>query len=325
MRTCLLSLSALILLAACASQPTPEPTIMPSHTPKPTPATTATPTPSPTDTYTPTATITFTPRATLSREDATLQIQKYLSNSPDCELPCWLGIIPGQSTRQDFWDQWAMLGFIAIRIYDSGEIALHFPEDNIGIEIDSGFSTYRGEGKITLINARTRANREIDGEWRGYVYGYPGYNELMHALSLPEILSRYGIPGNIYIRDTISRLAIYFTVYLQYPQRGISISYEMPAEGMEKWNEMTPDEFEDIYRFCPSKAFVDIVLIPSNLGAEYQDFIQGLSPTWDDYFFRPKYSKTPEEGLGITNEEFYERFRSLSEQCLEISSQTWWP
>lgn len=64
----------------------------------PVPTDTSTPTQTPTKTATNTPAATWTPVPTLASENALARIRELYQDSEPCEIPCWWGITPGQTT-----------------------------------------------------------------------------------------------------------------------------------------------------------------------------------------------------------------------------------
>jgi hypothetical protein len=179
------------------------------------------------------------------------------------------------------------------------------------------------DNKVSGISFRTRAYRLKDGQYEGDVYGYPAYGELLKSYTLSGILSSYGPPSQIFIDAALGSQALpvtpafgdYFKIHLWYPDQGIFMEYDISVEGSG-----------DNYRFCPTNASILGVLTPPGLAtASYQEI---LLKSWDEYinFFPPtEFIKTSEEAFGMTIQEFYQLFRSPTNQCLETPKSIWWP
>ena len=87
-----------LITGACTSEgnigtQTSLPTSTPTHSSTPTPTHTFTPTP--------TQFITWTPMPTLAPLNAQARFKEWLAGSPECHLPCWAGITPGETTWQE--------------------------------------------------------------------------------------------------------------------------------------------------------------------------------------------------------------------------------
>ena len=109
MRKFLIALLSLALLSGCAiaSAETATPVggtlVSPTRTASPLPSTTPRPTftITPTDTPSPTASPTKKPLPTLAGNSTDEAFRHWLSGSPDCILPCWAGIVPGETSWED--------------------------------------------------------------------------------------------------------------------------------------------------------------------------------------------------------------------------------
>jgi hypothetical protein len=104
--TCFIALVLSGCMLSTTTPPPASPTIVSlSPTGTATQAPTATPTMEPTATplpsATPSPTITFTPQATLDPTQAAYSIRQYLTDPIDCDLPCFLGIVPEETTYSE--------------------------------------------------------------------------------------------------------------------------------------------------------------------------------------------------------------------------------
>jgi hypothetical protein len=68
----------------------------------PDPTQTQVPSLQPSLTLTPTRTQTFSPHPTIPSENAYQELVKYVQSLMDCEMPCFWGIIPGETTFRSF-------------------------------------------------------------------------------------------------------------------------------------------------------------------------------------------------------------------------------
>ncbi|MBW8012722.1 MAG: hypothetical protein FVQ83_16010 [Chloroflexi bacterium] len=90
-----------LTIASCSPQQEVGSTAATTSTPSPSPTT------SPTSTLTATAppmgtfTLTLTPQPTLSEEEIEQKLIQYYETNGNCELPCFWGIIPGETTLQE--------------------------------------------------------------------------------------------------------------------------------------------------------------------------------------------------------------------------------
>jgi hypothetical protein len=276
----------------------------------------------------PTNSPTVTIVTSLSVADANSRVHEYLMDSLNCRLPCWMGITPGQSTWLDLNTRLTTLDAITTdRAYKSqvgdwllGGFTIKIPNDSAIMEVRSTYLGPVGEDRISVTAIDTLAYKLEDNPDRD-LYGYPPYNDLLNAYTLSGILSTFGMPDQIYVMASLRSdtkvspgFGDYFIIHLLYPGKGIFMEYKMPVEG-EKSN----------YRFCPSLAWIGGYLIQSDLGAGYMQLLASLSDKYKYLLSPSQYIKTPEEAFGMTIQEFYQLFRSPTDQCLETPISIWWP
>jgi hypothetical protein len=279
--------------------------------------------PTSTQMYTP------TPLPTLSADEGYARLRTLLGNNTDCKLPCWMGIIPGQSTWQDINEQLTMFSSIAKKLYietgantwSTGDLTILYPNDNMAVEVSPYYLTATDQKTIAVISIETRSYAIENGEFAGDVYGYATYNKLFKAYTVSGVLSSFGVPDQIYVGASLrGDLLItpgfgdYFEIYLWYPNQGIFMTYKMQVEGSG-----------NNYRFCPPNAFILGDLTTSGLGAGYQEVLLKLGDRYQGFFPPSKYLKTTEDAIGMTSDEFYELFRSPTDRCLETPKAIWRP
>ena len=203
-----------LLLSACTpvvDTPTPAPIVV--NTPTPTTVlNTATPTHLPTKT--PTSIPTLTPTHTLLTDE---QIQAwFLENmiTPECDLPCWLGITPGESA----WD--TTKERLAPYVSQISELEL---TGKLGASVIFQFSTNEMPDIVIYLGVSIQENivtsMAISGSWEA------GYQ-------LPELLSRYGVPGQVWV-DGYFDSPIYsgprgILLHLYYPGRNFYATFSVP-------------------------------------------------------------------------------------------------
>jgi hypothetical protein len=323
------------LVSGCASCSSPQPPVIPAAETATASHTVVQPvlTPTPSPTIKPTYTYTFLP--TLSADDAHARLRALMDNSENCLLPCWLGITPGKSTWQEANTHLLSFSSIAVHFqsgsgihvstggqWSLGDFAFSYLNDQIVIEVEIGYPTSSTNDVVSIVSAESRAYRLKDGQFTGDVYGYSAYNDLFKAYSISSILTNYGIPQSIYVFGSLRNdttispgFGDYFAIHLWYPNRGIFIYYKMSIEGIG-----------NNYRICPSNAFVSGDFLGAASTTDYKDVLLRRDSVYK-YLIPPniKYVKTTEDAFGITEEEFYQRFRSSQNQCLETPKSLWWP
>ena len=126
----LLVFSLFLLITACAPAPpaeTPTPTLAPTLTP------TVTNTLLPTKTPSPTVAQSWTPPPKLSQEEANELLLELYETNGGCEMPCWWGIVPGETPWETALELLLPIGWIGEPfIYEKGilyRIYIDVPED----------------------------------------------------------------------------------------------------------------------------------------------------------------------------------------------------
>lgn len=171
------------------------------------PTRTLTPVPTPTSRPTPIPTLHHTPRPTLTTTEKYSYVQEMLGTNAGCELPCWWGIIPGESDLQDANDR------LLYNIYQ-------FPQDLGGYEVF--FSLSEESDLVQSLNVEGYCFPDNCGpfarDWARY--------------SLDQVLSRYGTPSQVRITLALpidSGGPTYYELYILYDNLGVGIHYKGPA------------------------------------------------------------------------------------------------
>ncbi|MFL7792921.1 MAG: hypothetical protein AB8I69_12330 [Anaerolineae bacterium] len=210
--------------------PSPTATLLPTLTPHPTwtPRPTWTPIPAQTPTATP------LPFPTLESDAMQAFIAEMLATNGGCELPCWWGITPGE-TR---WDD--MVQFFSERgvyVEEGGELDLQYqiswhgdrPVYDSMLEV-----TFHREGDwvqgVTVRNTRRSASSSDD------------FTTLWQRYALQPVLSRHGVPSQVYLNLTVGAPCIGggnfpdYAMWVMYVEQGIAIRYSgLALLDNEKW------------------------------------------------------------------------------------------
>ena len=309
----------IIVLSACVSSAietegvparTPSATDMPTSTlPESTELAVSTPTLVPS-----TSTPTFTSVPTLPAEEAYSLLACWLQNSGDCQLPCWGGLIPGSSSSLEAYSKLTAFSSIAdIGVFypTGGIVLITYPRDDLKIRINVGIYAKADRRTMQVVWISTYTLRELETGGYEEVYDASAYNELVGAYTLKSILSKYGIPTEIWVRADIYTTGTQetFSITLLYPEKGIFIRYNMLAE-------RTGDQV----RGCPSHSFVDLWLLsPEDAGA-YQDILLSKDLHWEGNW---PYTMPVQEATSLTVEEFYQEFKESTDSCLETPLNIW--
>lgn len=190
---------------------------------------------------------------------------------------------------------------------------LEYPAGDMLTSIYSSFLAPSDQDKIDVIGVDTRAIPENSS---GLLFGDSRYNDLLSAYTLPQVLTMYGVPAQVFVTADIYEYEQdapdFFEIRLLYPEQGIFATYRMPAETAS-----------ETYRFCPLKSFVHLDLASPGQEETYQELLPRLGDKWDGFFPPTPFNKTPEEALEMTREEFYDTLHAPSDQCLESQKSIW--
>ncbi|RME58157.1 hypothetical protein D6779_07105, partial [Candidatus Parcubacteria bacterium] len=155
----------------------------------------------------------------------------------------------------------------------------------------------------------------MDDERNHTQYDNPTFNETLRTYMLPQILTDYGPPDEVYVLtyagSTVPNLAQpSFYLYLLYPEQGIFIKYTAP------WGR----EGEYVVG-CPATAHMELWLLPPGT----EDYAGKLRVDWEALFGAERiYYKTIEEAAGMTPEQFYQTFKGGDRAvCLRTPAELW--
>lgn len=300
--------NAISLVSPVASTPvTPTPTSLPatptpSATPSLVPTLNSTPTPTPTPTHTPTVQPTATRRypaiPTPPGTDPIEQVLWLYETNNGCQLPCWWGIVPGQTP----WE-------VAERFFNSfvpniysvsgTEVVNYSPQIPLAPEVfgtDYTRPTYTvREGIVVGITTDVA----IVDTPSGYLTPY----------SLSTFLTTYGQPFEIWLSTYPTSIEndLPFSVVLFYPAQGIVAIYGDNAE-----------RIGDLVRGCPQEEVVSVLKLWSpELNLTFEQVRSGSSALGRDYL-------SLEESTGMDVEAFYQTFQNPDNTtCLETPADLW--
>lgn len=255
---------------------------------------------------------------TLGADDAFEFLRSYLRNEPPCQLPCWGGITPGNSTLGDVQKQLTVFSGISESSY-LGEAGDSWLTGNFRIKFNEKISIwphYLASSSNETILFLSISTGSTESTTEGAIYASQDYNELFFAYTLAQIVSTYGLPPQTFMTANINvaepTSPDFFTIRLLYPDLGIFVRYTMP---METGN--------TIFRFCPYQSVIYLDLIPQGHSNDYKYlFEQSGTFEWSLSPGLP-YDKSTEEALGIENDEFYRLIISSPNQCFETPKNIW--
>jgi hypothetical protein len=306
-----LLLSLFLVTTGCSNRAVPS---TPQTTPTmvaPVPVSTLTPTKplltltrisTPTSTPLPTNTPTLAPTPTrFPPEQAELIVLGLLENNGGCRLPCWWGIVPGQTTWKEAHDLLMPIAF-----------------DYIYIESPGGF-TKSPKSNSFIASLQFPASKEIFPYYPAYNFtvqdGIVEYIETtpgnVSAYRISSILNQYGQPEEVWIRTYANSLDgdLPFYIVMFYPNQGIVASYY--PEAKERANNVNA---------CPQETFI------STLGLWEPKHVMTFVEAGEVFRMDPEAwpFKRLEEATGIDEKQFFETFKDPdSTKCLETPADLW--
>ena len=301
----------LFLLVAC--QPSTEyvpltktPAIIPSLTPSSTPTPTPTPTsvkysgirvisrtPSLTPTVTPTDisfTPLWTPLPTIPPQEVASYLKQLVSEDPDCYLPCWMGITPGETTIEEAWQLLAPFASDLYTWRTQISMWLDFEKyDDLGLISPSLYNTEM----ITQFVIKDEVVSVIYANIFGAKDRYP----------LQTVLNTYGKPSEIWFG--VSALANWNgSLNLHYSDVGMNLHYVSYIDVVD-----VPEGDQIV--FCFQEVYHYAELWNPNLNLSYYNLHDTL---W----------RLPlEEAIGMSIDEFYFNFKNADQACIETSKEMW--
>lgn len=259
-----------------------------------TPTFTPSPTPIPTLTLTSTPLPTWTPLPTLEPTTAMLYVENLLQNNAGCQLPCWWGLTPGETTLAEalhFLERFPSFYGINgdLNDYQVAGLQIPYPEDM---------------GTISYVF------RFRDGILEDISDIY--YGNLTTSNNLLEMLNTYGQPDDILVSAYYEpRYSDYMAVIvLFYLQKGILVRYYGDSGGI----------IGDKILRCPQKATYPWL----NLWAPSLNLtLDEAAKRYLDTMNWPTY-RTLEDATGMSVETFYKTFKDVNNTtCLELSTADW--
>jgi hypothetical protein len=174
-------------------------------------------------TSTPINILTQTPLPTLSSTQVLQIVRELYASNGGCKLPCLLGIIPGQTSIQDVYNQFSQIGYFEdqtrpIDTYQNIAFATAVPPNElVGTLNDNrwGFSM-----------------RVINGNVVGLLTGATDIEEFSMP-SLSKFLTYFGKPEEIWVMDIESMSGNPdYEMILYYPSKGIFIRWRGEVESV---------------------------------------------------------------------------------------------
>ena len=219
--------------------------------------------------------LTATPR--LSKEETEELLLNMLKGNDLCALPCWWGILPGESSPTQLNERIAPLNSIIqsspyFQINVSGEpllmsgIGVNLRKENEIINLHVSWFTDKNKDKVELISIKPIALTLENGEYQD-AYSSKFYKTALIKYEISQILSELGKPSKILTFAEIYKLNPYgnletFQIWLLYPERGVFVRYDMPLR-----------RINELGQGCPSESIVSLWLTPPDTTEFYTTII----------------------------------------------------
>lgn len=270
-------------LSTTTLEPSPTIAALPTFTPEATQTVTATIMPSPTRTLTPTATPTITPLPTLSIVEEGNLLSMLMANNGGCELPCWWGVVPGETTSQEGRDKFVSQGIAHWSVTSDNAFA------TIGLGYPSQDNLSHSQDVFVWFALKNNVTQYIRVE-AAYKYkeSQNVFRQDWSQYKLSAILDRYGVPSHVRLFHEGN--SPYDTIGVSYMSLGIEIRYEILPESFESNRVCADMERTDV---------INLTLFPP----ERADEIPGIAPNLDSYEMESWSSVT-----GLDLESFYNIF-----------------
>ncbi len=242
-----------------------------------------------------------------------------ISTNNGCELPCWLGLMPGKATEEDisnfFYPITGRNSILPITNYVRKD---HFPI----MKTDSGllelyFDFYEQNGILFRIYVATDILNKPLNDPR---YD-PALTDAMQIYSLDKVLTKYGVPSRAYLGITEGPsepgAPWLYHLYVIYDNLGFMIYYEggdLHRSG-------------DTISVCPSYqklSYINLFLQSPESESTLDTFLKeiyGLS--LEDMSLQGKFMDI-KSATNLSTEDFYLKLRqSYPETCIETNATLW--
>jgi hypothetical protein len=293
----ILSIFILLFFAGCDSLSPANDSVTPVETSE----TAASPVPSPTPTPRPTATPTG-----LGPQELQAFVSHMLQTNGGCELPCWWGIVSGETTWEDVGDYFSAQGIEGL---EQGYLNLSYmdsEEDRFIRLLDVVMEQQDGlvqSIRVTRDYFDQPRQADFKLDWQRY--------------ELSQVLSRHGVPSQVYLRLAVGSPCIgpgvvpTYDMWVEYKDLGMAILYTgFLIDDLDNWL-LCPVFGQTSDVFGPTRA-IEIRLQPPGLDAP----LVYIEPGDGEFLF----SGTLLELANMSVEEFYNAFSSsVPQTCVLLS------
>lgn len=240
-----------------------------------------------------------------------------MTENGGCELPCWWGIVPGETNIEAISEQFLPLGFERLEELEQLYVVLQ-REGLVWLEgWKRLYALGSGSGIIVEFTVendiiefiKVRGGKENEGfvdDWGHY--------------SLDQVLTRYGIPSQVLVYHLSQAHAgpPSYHLLLFYERLGIQIDYVGVAQyPIDEKIQVCPDLSEvgiiNLFLYQPEKIdnIVELVLPPETV-----DFVTSSDTVYDLIAW--------EQTVGTSLEAFYETFKDgKGNNCFEFTMHTY--
>ena len=269
-----------------------------------------------------TATQALTATPVLGKEETEELLLNMLKGNDLCTLPCWWGILPGESSLTQLNERIEPLSSIIqsspyFQINVSGQpflvsgMGVNLRKENEIIDLHVSWYTDKNKDKVELISIKPISLTLENGEYQN-AYSSNFYKTALIKYKISQILSELGKPSKILTFAEIYKLNPYgnsetFQIWLLYPERGVFVRYDMPLR-----------RINELGQGCPSESIVSLWLTPPDTTG----FYAGIVPTMDGYSGF-SHHKTIEESTTLSVDYFYMVYKDSTDECVTTPLSIW--
>jgi hypothetical protein len=281
-------------------------------------------------TLTPSAIPTF---RLLEFEDAE-EIYHWL-NPEQCDLSCFWGIVPGQTTKtevDELFVQFSTKGVVRFPAFPepgseyemySGAIQLEFEHEVVRANLEFSFVPNQA---VETIHAETYS-RLMRSDPRQFDFSSIVYRYLFKDWTMANLVSEYGPPHQIGVvlenSNAEPNSPDFFRTYFLYPDSGTIVIYEASAD-IRSEDRIYGNE-DDYAYVCPADSFVEIWILSQTGEEAISAKLAEITYYWTESSSLPEQYKTVDEALGLTIAEFSNALLSDIKVCFETLVNTWPP
>lgn len=230
-----------------------------------------------------------------SSEEVQSTISELLEDNGGCDLPCWWGVHPGETSWEDASN---FLDSLNTEIYESGN-----PNEVLLVET------------TVLTDATIKLDIEILLLIKRQIVDYIKIREIDHpSFELASFLQDHGVPDEVWIHSFPSYMGdlIPFHLFLFYRDKGFYADFIILNE-----DEI---EYKDNWINACITQGPELVLGASNPTISFTQFSKNVSEDWGDELHS---IVSVEDAMGITPKQFYEQYKSGEQKCFKVDRYLW--